>query len=733
MNIQRGHRLAATCASLALVFAACGEASQSTPNARLAVNSEPAAKVIINGSAVGQTPLEVEVAQGKNTLRLEAPGFAPHEETITVGDKPEKVERVLTMSGADDLSAYEALAKVFEIAQEPYEASIPHRGGDDKHAVLYWPVGDVRLSALKTARFDLSADFGHDGVANVVFRRGRKVLFEQALDVENLHVLIRIPDAVTSALKPGDDVEWGIEYADKKLKKHNVLTKFEVASADRVDKAIEKLTRRKSYQTQPAIVQELYIADTLRDKRLYSEALVQYLGIVHANSDSSLPFKGMVQTMQRMKLQDSGLFQAISPMVGGSGKSGAEISRNKGLSGGDVGGGLSGVGGGSSLEALGTTGESLGLGGTTASGGLAVDSTSMIVKAPHTVYISPPLDRVPGDIRPAGMGLIDHAGIPASTIAQGPAAGAGDAGMGGGQERPDHPTGRERESGNAPEFDKEAHQAAVEAANAAVVNAHAAVTEAEVALSQLKDHLAQNGHTMTVEEREAHTQQIMIAQQNLQHAQQSEKQAQRNLADANQNAGWSKPGSGKDPSHVALEAASGNVQAATDNMSAAEAKVNQLKDELNANVANWTPEEQAAHAQLIADAQNQLFGAQEAFKAAQRALVEAAENAQPKPQHAQSGPGLPGTTSPAFKKAEAAFNTAVTNATNAQAQLDALQAVAAANAELWADPANWEVRDSHMAGIVEQLAKVELANKAVLMARRAMDEARTQAAIAQPK
>jgi len=75
---------------------------------RLRILSTPAAAVVlINGVAVGKTPLDTEVEVGENVIRIEAGGFQAFEQSITIqGGKTETLSRELAVAGPSEAEMF---------------------------------------------------------------------------------------------------------------------------------------------------------------------------------------------------------------------------------------------------------------------------------------------------------------------------------------------------------------------------------------------------------------------------------------------------------------------------------------------------------------------------------------------------------------------------------------------------------------------------------------------------
>jgi hypothetical protein len=74
------------------------------PVGRLRILSTPAAAtVVLNGIPAGKTPLDQEVEVGETVVRIEAPGFQPFEQTLTVeGGKTQTLSRELAIAGLSE-------------------------------------------------------------------------------------------------------------------------------------------------------------------------------------------------------------------------------------------------------------------------------------------------------------------------------------------------------------------------------------------------------------------------------------------------------------------------------------------------------------------------------------------------------------------------------------------------------------------------------------------------------
>ena len=314
----------------ALPLAACGgETATVVESAHLSITATPAAKVTIDGKEHGTTPLKVEVAPGAHDIELTAEGFAPVSERVeVVKGETQAIEHFLALASVDG-SGITEVAKELGIEFEPFEAPTPHRGGSDEVFTQYWPRGKVRMDALRSFRIDVGESYGDDvPLATLVFKKGKKVLHKiDEFDPATTITVADFPKEVLKQLKPGTSFSWGLEF-DRRHKKFTEDVKVSVVGKSedkKVTKAVEKIRNKKYFKRQDPVVQATLLAQTLENKRLYTEALLAYLSILEQNPGVTSPFRGVVQTLRRMKLDKSAMFDVASQFVGGKGraKSGA--------------------------------------------------------------------------------------------------------------------------------------------------------------------------------------------------------------------------------------------------------------------------------------------------------------------------------------------------------------------------------------------------------------------------
>ena len=115
----------------------------------LRLGSAPAAEVLVDGQAVGTTPLTHEISAGAHTIVLRAPAFRElsAEVDVAAGKTWEKTW-VLTPQDPSDPVAIRTLAASFELAVVDLEPAVRTRAiPDAKRVVPLYPRGDVRLTS----------------------------------------------------------------------------------------------------------------------------------------------------------------------------------------------------------------------------------------------------------------------------------------------------------------------------------------------------------------------------------------------------------------------------------------------------------------------------------------------------------------------------------------------------------------------------------------------------------
>ncbi|MDJ0521881.1 MAG: PEGA domain-containing protein [Planctomycetota bacterium] len=309
---------------LAITLAACG--SDSTPtttpvtSANITFKTDPAASVWIDGENQGVTPIVVAVEAGSREVVLKAEGFEDMKETITVeAGKDLTVDTGLMLAGTE-VADYKRLLATLGIEHEGYgEAPKAHRGYGDKSVMLYWPQGTMRRASLGTYRIEVTPAYEDDGY--IVFKKGKNELHREKFEAQDLITEKALPASVVEAMKAGGSYSWGIYY-DSKRKKPDVA-KFKLATKSKeraFDKKLTKIKKRKSYQRLDPVMKAMANVDLLRNSRYYSEALSFSMSMVNTWPDTQMPFKSIAFCLERLKLKDTALYEAVGESLRGSGR-----------------------------------------------------------------------------------------------------------------------------------------------------------------------------------------------------------------------------------------------------------------------------------------------------------------------------------------------------------------------------------------------------------------------------
>jgi hypothetical protein len=315
-------------AVLALGLAACGardEANTSTPTGQNTNNASgpvdvafecvPSAKVWIDGTERGTTPVSIALTPGAHKVVFQRDGFDSDEHAITVSG-PTKVEGGLVLARDGAVEALADLGQSLGVEIEVLGDVPRHRGASTAAATLYWPRLDVRPEGLTSYRIEVGSDYADDGVLR--FESKGKVLYEEAFSPVNEMTTAEIPQQVIDAIKGKTKVTWGLFFEDKKKK--DVKAEFTVVNEPKVSKQLEKMATSKHFSRQDPIVQQMMRAEVFLNHRLYTEALMSYLGVLQVWPDSTTPYNGIVKSMMRMDLKDTSMYTTALGFVRGKGQ-----------------------------------------------------------------------------------------------------------------------------------------------------------------------------------------------------------------------------------------------------------------------------------------------------------------------------------------------------------------------------------------------------------------------------
>ncbi len=319
MGQTKSYGLAVLVVLLVLGVVSCGSpADRPDTRSTLEVASVPAADMWIDGEWKGSTPISISVAAGTHEVTLRQTGFAEVKKTVqTEPAGHTMLEETLIASDMEDPTVIASLARAFDVTVEPFEAPDQHRGGRSAAiATLLWPQQDVRPEGLDTFGIEVSEQYEADGY--LVFRKGRKILYKERFDPEELTTVATIPLQVLQEVDVGDTVTWGIDFDSRRKK--DVEARFKLVNRPKADRQLSKIATDRHLARQPALTRAMIRAKALENYRLYSEALVSYLEIAQENATSSQPYQGIVTTLRRLDGDESRLWGVASQFVGGAGR-----------------------------------------------------------------------------------------------------------------------------------------------------------------------------------------------------------------------------------------------------------------------------------------------------------------------------------------------------------------------------------------------------------------------------
>ncbi|MHC5011285.1 MAG: PEGA domain-containing protein [Planctomycetota bacterium] len=291
---------------MSLALTACGPRTETGNWATLEVASFPTAEVVVDGVSRGTTPLSLAVESGRHELLLRQGGFDDHLAVVSLAAGGyHRVEATLVVNDVDDPMVLAKIAAPYDVRFDDAVAIERHRGARrTAAAVLLWPQQDIRLSGLKTYAIEVSEEYEGDRILE--FRRGRQVLYSEPFDPEKLTTVAWIPDAVRRVVHVGDRITWGL-FRD-------------VVNRPKADTKVAKIANDRHLLRQPLIVQELMVAKTLQNYRLYSESLVMGLDIAQRNPTSIQPYQGIVTNLRRLDAKECTLWTISSQFVSGKGR-----------------------------------------------------------------------------------------------------------------------------------------------------------------------------------------------------------------------------------------------------------------------------------------------------------------------------------------------------------------------------------------------------------------------------
>jgi hypothetical protein len=174
----------------------------------LLVQTVPPSEVLVDGRALGTTPVRLDLSPGKYALGLRTEGFAAHEERIDLRPgETRDLRHVMRIEDPDDPAAVRRLLDALGVKAQALQPYSLQRTAASGRATPLLPRGEVGADDAASFRIEVDEDFRAKGVLR--FARGAEILYEEAFDPRRLDTQGALPPGVVSALRAGDRVTWG--------------------------------------------------------------------------------------------------------------------------------------------------------------------------------------------------------------------------------------------------------------------------------------------------------------------------------------------------------------------------------------------------------------------------------------------------------------------------------------------------------------------------------------------
>jgi len=264
-RLWRRHRRWLPAAAIVALAATLFAALQSPAPAVVSLASVPPSTVTLNGVAVGDTPLRLEVDPGEHTVVFSRSGWEDRRRELSFEEGEKRsLEVVLRPSDPGDPKALRELADGLAIELAAWDGISRTRSVPENGIEILFPRGRVRPVDVARARFVVGAGFAEPGA--IVFRVNGEELVRRAVDDSwpaTLDTTMAVPDEVRRRLEPGSVLEWGFVPGRGPA----ALVRCEVVSPGPRLAWIEERLR-----DQPAAVRDLLTAQVLLDEGLACSA-----------------------------------------------------------------------------------------------------------------------------------------------------------------------------------------------------------------------------------------------------------------------------------------------------------------------------------------------------------------------------------------------------------------------------------------------------------------------------
>ncbi len=233
---------------------------------------------------------------------------------------------------ADDgaLGVWLAANEIERSAVEPDEGT---RGVSAPASGIWalYPRGETRSEAVGSYALEVSsAGFAKGGV--IELRRGKTVLHREAEPFAPLTRFVygRFPSPVTEAIKGGENLSWGVYYADRP--ELDVVSMLRVVFKPAAERQLERLSSDPRNADQTALVKSLGRGQVLLNNSLFGEALSGYLAVAQEDPLVAESWTRIGDCMRRMNLKAAPLYGDALARASSSSKSNAR-NRAPGASG----------------------------------------------------------------------------------------------------------------------------------------------------------------------------------------------------------------------------------------------------------------------------------------------------------------------------------------------------------------------------------------------------------------
>ena len=265
----------------------------------LVIESIPVADVVIDGSAIGRTPVEVSLSPGKYEVLLKLAGFGDRMKILDIGAGDKRtIEVELVVSDPDDSDALALLGEEVGVPMGRFTAMARTRGGPPPIEMVLVPNGRARLEDLLRIRIEVDPESRADPAGKIEFRKGDLLLAALSFDPDEATTYEDFPPAVLEALGPGDELTWTV-----RPKVGNPVTATVEVVTDELRSRFEAIEKRLTEQ--PWIVRSHLKSQLLLNDGLYWAAAKEARLILDERPNSPRALAAMLRSLEELGLRNS--------------------------------------------------------------------------------------------------------------------------------------------------------------------------------------------------------------------------------------------------------------------------------------------------------------------------------------------------------------------------------------------------------------------------------------------